>query len=152
MTFQRKQAEKAASEVLSILESQGANDFSEVMDSCSDQENIPDEGKCCNKNGGENSKDDEASMASRMDGGEVEDGMSGSEVSISPSQVGALSWKSRANSSDPLDKKKEDQARRRQRRNFISRIGSSPQPHLGKSCRKIKSSVDMRSVSEHYPK
>ncbi|CAA6660721.1 unnamed protein product [Spirodela intermedia] len=149
VTFQRKQAEKAANEVLSILESQGINDFSEVMDSWSDQENAPDEGKCCNENCGENLKDDEASMASIMDGGEVEDGMSGSEVNISPSQGGGLSWKSRANSSDSLDKRKEDQARRRQRRNFISRIGSSPQLHLGKSCRKIKTSVDMRREKEN---
>ncbi|MQL76836.1 hypothetical protein Taro_009239 [Colocasia esculenta] len=145
VTIQRRKAEKAASEVLAILELQGVNDFPEVIDSSSDRDHITDE----SKGSVENAKEDETSTASRMDRSDVEDGMSGSEVEISNPQGRSLSWKSRNNSSDSSEKGKKYQARQRHGRGFISRIGSSPQHLSGKSCRRIKSSRDIGSASEN---
>ncbi|XP_078434715.1 uncharacterized protein LOC144705770 isoform X2 [Wolffia australiana] len=134
---QRQQAEKAANEVLSILESRGiAADFSEVMDSCSDQEIAPEEEGKCSFNSELDGNDDEAS---------IEDGtreQSDAGAASSP-QGGTLSWKSRSSSSDSLkNKMKEEQAGRRQRLSLISKVGSSSSTlHLGKSCRKIKNTA-----------
>uniref|UniRef100_A0A1D1YD50 Uncharacterized protein n=1 Tax=Anthurium amnicola TaxID=1678845 RepID=A0A1D1YD50_9ARAE len=145
VTIQRKKAEKAATEVLAILESQGVNDSSEVIDSSSDRDNVTRESKGSDGN----AKGDDTSTASRMDRSDVEDGMSGSEVEVSPSQGRSLSWKSRNSNSDSSEKGKEFQARQRPRRGFISRVESSPQHLLGKSCRRINGGRDLGSASEN---
>ena len=139
MISQRKQAEKATNEVLSILESRGFSDFTEAIDSYSDRDNVLEEGKCSNENSGEILNDDEASTASRID----------ETLEESESRGRSLSWISRTNSSESLDKKKEEQSRQRPKTNLLSRIGSSAQLPPGKSCRKIKKTLDRGSVSNH---
>ena len=135
VTIQRKNAEKAAEEVLAILEAQGIGDFSELTDSSSDQDEVP--GGL--KGSDDTFKEDETSTASKVEQSEVEDALSGSELEVSPSQVGSISWKGRSSSPDSHEKQKAKQIRQRQRWcSFISTAGSSPKYHLGKSCRKIK--------------
>lgn len=129
VTVQRKKAEKAAAEVLTILETQGISDLSEAIDSSSDGE-VP-----CD----DTLKEYESSIASRVGKSEVEDGLSGTEPEVSPSQGKSLSWKSHSKSPDSHDKQREKQTRQRQRRrNFVTTLQSSSKHQLGKSCRKIK--------------
>lgn len=126
VTIQRKKAEKAAAEVLAILETRGLGDLSEAIDSSSDRE------VSC----GDTLKEDESSTASRMERSEVEDG---SEPEVPPTQGRSLSWRSHSNSPDSRDKQRAKQIRQRQRRrSFISTLQSSSKHELGKSCRKIK--------------
>ncbi|EHA8589348.1 hypothetical protein COCNU_scaffold009328G000010 [Cocos nucifera] len=135
VTIQRKKAEKAAAEVLAILEAQGIDDFSELTDSSSDQNEVPSGMKGCE----DTFKEDETSTASKMEKSEVEDVLSGSEHEVSPSQVGSISWTGCSSSPDFQKMQKAKQIRQRQRRwCFMSSAGSSPKYHLGKSCRKIK--------------
>lgn len=135
VTVQRKKAEKAAEEVLAILDAQGFGDFFEVTDLSSDQDEVP--GGL--KGSDDTLKEDETSTASKMDKSEVEDALSGSELELSPSQVGSISWKGRSSSPDSHEKQKAKQIRQRQRWcSFMSTAGSSPKYHLGKSCRKIR--------------
>jgi len=86
VTIQRKKAEKAAAEVLAILETQGIGDLSEAIDSSSDGE-VP-----CD----DTQKEYESSTASRMERSEVEDGLPGSEPEVSPLKVGAYLGKATA--------------------------------------------------------
>lgn len=138
MIIQRKKAEKAATEVLTILENQGEGYFAEVIDSSSDQDDVDGETKRSDV------KEDETSNASRVEKSEVEDGLSGSEPETSPSQGRSLSWKGRSSSPDSHEK----QIRQRQRRSsFTSATESSGKHQLGKSCRKIRQS-EMRSAAE----
>ncbi|OIV88995.1 hypothetical protein TanjilG_07619 [Lupinus angustifolius] len=124
VTLQRKMAEKATVEVLSILESQGLSDASEEFDFSSDLETPCDSGL----------SNDSASAK----GGER------SNADSSPAPSRSLSWKGRLDSSRSLDKYKTSNMRRRS--NF-SLISSSSSHRLGKSCRRLKHR-ETRSLEE----
>ncbi|KAL8233228.1 hypothetical protein R6Q57_003006 [Mikania cordata] len=115
VSLQRKKAEKAAADVLAILENHGENDISEPIDTGSEEEEM---------------------SSDFMDDKHVEtEGFSGSEVESSVSGKN-LSWKNSKNpSSCFLDKKYMDATRRR--RNSFMSTGSSPR-RVGKSCRQIR--------------
>lgn len=127
-TVQRKKAEKAAAEVLAILETQGIGDLCEATDSSFNGE-VPYD---------DTQKEYESSAASRVERSEVDDGLSGTEHEVSPLQGRSLSWKSHS-SRDSHDKQRAKQIRQRQRRrSFMTALQSSSKHQLGKSCRKIK--------------
>lgn len=138
VTIQRKKAEKAAAGVLAILETQGIGDLSESVDYSSDGEVPYDYTR----------KEYESSTASRMERSEVEDGLSGTEPEISPSQGRSISWKSHSNSPDSQDKPRAKQIKQRQRQRSFMTLQSSSKHQLGKSCRKIKR-TDGGSSGEH---
>ena len=122
VTIQRKKAEKAAAKVLAILET-------EAIDLSSDGE-VP-----CD----DTQKENESSAASRMERSEVEDGLSGSEPEVSPSQGRSSSWKSHSINQNSHDKQRAKQIRQRQRpQSFMTTLQSSSKHQLGKSCHKIK--------------
>ncbi|KAE9617533.1 hypothetical protein Lalb_Chr03g0036371 [Lupinus albus] len=124
VTLQRKMAEKATVEVLSILESQGLSDASEEIDFSSDLETPCDSGL----------SNDSASAK----GGDR------SNVDSSPAPSRSLSWKGRLHSSRSLEKYKTSNTRRR---SSFSLISSSPKHRLGKSCRRLNHR-ETRSVGE----
>lgn len=124
------------------METQGLNgDFSEVIDSSSDLEEIP-----CQQKGSHDHphavKEDDSSNMSKPDTSEVDDALSESESQISPTQGMSkiLSWKgvNRPASLVTNGDKKIDHNRQRQGRSFLSAVDSFPRHPLGKSCRKIK--------------
>lgn len=138
VNIQRKKAEKAAEEVLSILETQGITCISGLTDSSASRKNdelTDEEGNQCVIS--ENVKDNKFLASSRMDRSEVGDGLSCSDVDGSASDYNCLSWKSSSNSLESQEKSKTKQSRHRQRSNFINPLKSSSR-RLGKSCRKIK--------------
>ncbi|XP_077230404.1 transcriptional regulator ATRX isoform X2 [Tasmannia lanceolata] len=141
VSIQRKKAEKAAADVLSILENHGISDLSEAFDSSSEQDGVLSESKENNNS----VKEEEGSLTSLLKRTNVEDGLSGSELEGSPSLGRSLSWKSGSNFPNSLEKNS-GQARQRQR-TFLSTGGSSPKQRLGKSCRKIKRR-ETRSAAE----
>ncbi|URE44988.1 hypothetical protein MUK42_13577 [Musa troglodytarum] len=144
VSIQRRKAEQAATEAISILEIHGSNDLSAVVDSSSDKDGSPCDGKDCD----EAFKEDEASTAPKGERLEVEDARSTSEHEVSPSQVGSLSWKSHSSSPDFTRKLKGKQFRSKQRRISLRlSVETSPKYNLGKSCRKIKRK-EMRSTAE----
>ncbi|CAL9197279.1 unnamed protein product, partial [Musa hybrid cultivar] len=144
VSIQRRKAEQAATEAISILEIHGSNNLYEAVDSSSEKDGSPSDGKECD----EAFKEDEASTASKGERLEVEDAQSISEHEVSPSQVGSLSWKSRSSSPDFTRKLKGKQFRSKQRRiSLRSSVETSPKYNLGKSCRKIKRK-EMRSTAE----
>ncbi|KAK9075122.1 hypothetical protein SSX86_003441 [Deinandra increscens subsp. villosa] len=116
VSLQRKKAEKAAADVLAILEYHGKNDISEPVDTSSAEEEV---------------------SSDFMDDKHLEtEGFSGSEVESSSVIGKNLSWKNSKNQSSRfLDKKYMDASRRR--RNSFSSTGSSPR-RVGKSCRQIR--------------
>ncbi|CAL0303104.1 unnamed protein product [Lupinus luteus] len=124
VTLQRKMAEKATVEVLSILESQGLSDASEEFDFSSDLETPCDSGL----------SNDSASAK----GGER------SNVDSSPAPSRSLSWKGRLDSSRSLEKYKTSNMRRRSSFSFVN---SSSSHRLGKSCRRLKHR-ETRSLEE----
>lgn len=146
VSIQRKKAEKAAAEVLAILESQGISDFSETLDSCSDQDGV----LCESKESNNSTKDDERSTTSKLRS-EVEDGLSGSELEASSINGKTLSWKGNCNyAPNSFERRNFPQARRRHS-NFTS-TGSSSKHRLGKSCRQIRrerraAAADVRDAS-----
>lgn len=138
MNIQRKKAEKAAEEVLSILETQGITCVSGSTNLSTDQENdqlTDQEGNQCVIS--EDVKDEKFLTSSRMDRSEVDDGLSCSDIDGSASDYNCLSWKSSSNSLNSQEKLKTKQNRHRQRSSFINSLKSS-QRRPGKSCRKIK--------------
>lgn len=141
VTIQRKKAERAATEVLSIFESQGIGNFCEVVDSSSDKDEN-DGVLLRTTEGGNVVEEDDSSNASGMQNrSEVDDGCSGSEVEVSPSLGKCLSWKGSRNGSESLEKKKIIQTRQGiRRRAFIYSPEFSSKRQLGKSCRKLKRS------------
>ncbi|XP_020577069.1 uncharacterized protein LOC110022460 [Phalaenopsis equestris] len=148
VNIQRKKAEKAAEEVLSILETQGITCVSGLTDSSADEKNnlfTDQESSQCIIS--EDVKDDKSLTSSRMDRSEVVDGLSCSDIDGSPSVYRRLSWKSHASSLDSQEKVKTKQNRCRQRSSFAGAPKSSPR-RPGKSCRKIKKS-DVGSASEN---
>ncbi|XP_044978766.1 uncharacterized protein LOC123446077 [Hordeum vulgare subsp. vulgare] len=127
VTAQRREAERAAAEVLAILDSQG---FSDAADSGSDDDacgppEAPDHGT-----GGQAR-------------GEAEDALSGSELG-GPPQPGGLSWKGRAASPGADRRHPHLKARQRHghghRRSYFYLLAadSSPKYQPGQSCRKIR--------------
>lgn len=129
VTLQRKKAEKAAVEVLAILETRRIGDLSEAIEWDSERD-VP---------GGDNIlKENESSTASRTERSEVEDGFSGLEPEISPSQDKNLSWESRNDSPNSYDKQRAKQIKQRQKSfSSTSSLKSSLKHHSGKSCRRI---------------
>ncbi|KAF0927478.1 hypothetical protein E2562_033554 [Oryza meyeriana var. granulata] len=135
VTAQRRKAERAAGEVLAILESQGLARFSDAADSGSD--------------------DDEDDPESAESGGkarrEAEDALSGSELggtAGAAAQAGGLSWKGRAASHEPQRRQQQQQQLKgrqlRQRHShrtgyfYLVPADSSPKYQPGQSCRKVK--------------
>ncbi|RZS05749.1 hypothetical protein BHM03_00036313 [Ensete ventricosum] len=92
MTIQRRKAEQAAIDAISILETHGINDLFEEIDSSSDKDESP----CGEKGCEEASKEDEVCTASKAERMVVEDAQSSSELEVSFSQVRSLSWRSRS--------------------------------------------------------
>ncbi|KAF8395353.1 hypothetical protein HHK36_019299 [Tetracentron sinense] len=121
VTLQRKKAEKAAAEVLAILENHGISDHSEAFDSSSEQEGVLRE----SKEGNNSTKEDGSSVTSISRRNDAEE-FSGLELECSPLPGRSLSWKSCQDSPYSLEKKYIDQARRRCSSSFASTIESSP--------------------------
>lgn len=147
VNIQRKKAEKAAEEVLSILETQGITCISGLTDSSTDQENH----QLSDQEGNqrmisEDVKDDKFLTSSRMKRSELDDGLSCSDIDGSASDYNGLSWKSHGSTLDSKDKLKTKHNRHRQS-SFIITVKSS-QRRPGKSCRKIKR-TDAGSASDN---
>ncbi|KAL5202384.1 hypothetical protein ABZP36_013336 [Zizania latifolia] len=136
VTTQRRKAERAAVEVLAILESQGLARFSDAADSGSDDEDDP-----------------EAAQSGDKARGEAEDALSGSELggAAAEAQAGGLSWKGRAPSHELQRRQQHQQLKGRQLRQrhshghshrrgyfYLLTADSSPKYQPGQSCRKIK--------------
>ncbi|KAK1275164.1 hypothetical protein QJS04_geneDACA010098 [Acorus gramineus] len=138
VTIQRKKAEKATAEALSILETHGVSDLSEACDSSSDQDDVH-----CVLKESENDSKEENSSTSRVQRGEAEDRLSSSEVETPPNLGRRLSWKGLNNGDKTPDKrdlnlKKAISSTTHRHRNFLLANGSSPKHYSGKSCRRIK--------------
>nr|CAB3461320.1 unnamed protein product [Digitaria exilis] len=149
VTAQRRKAERAAAEVLAILDSQGFGRLSDAADdSCTEDE--------------VDTGDPDAATAAG--GNAAEDALSGSELgaqgAAAAAQAGGLSWKGRAGAAShdcerrrPLQQQKGRQLRQKHghghRRGYLySRAAdSSPKYHPGHSCRKIKRK-ELRSQAE----
>ena len=154
VTAQRRKAERAAAEVLAILDSQGFGRLSDAADD-SGSEDEADTG------------DTEPGAAERDGGGgnAAEDALSGSELgapapaaaAAAAAQAGGLSWRGRAASPECERRRPQHQQHKgrqpRQRHGhghrrgyFYSRAAdSSPKYHPGQSCQKIKRKELMRS-------
>uniref|UniRef100_A0A0E0L359 Uncharacterized protein n=1 Tax=Oryza punctata TaxID=4537 RepID=A0A0E0L359_ORYPU len=139
---QRRKAERAAGEVLAILESQGLARFSDAADS-----------------GSGSGSDDEDGLESTESGGkargEAEDAMSGSELggtataaaAAAAAAAGGLSWKGRALSHESQRRQQQQQLKGRHLRQrhshrrgyfYLLAADSSPKYQPGQSCRKVK--------------
>ncbi|KAG9459051.1 hypothetical protein H6P81_003559 [Aristolochia fimbriata] len=150
VTSQRKKAEKAATEVLTILENHGISDFSEAFDSNSDQDGFEGDWK-----GSDNSmKEEKHHMTAKSSKDDVEDGLSSSELEASSTPGRCLSWKSGSHNHRYYEKKTLSQPRRRPS-GFSYTSGSSSKRQLGKSCRQIKrremgeAQEDVRDASQN---
>uniref|UniRef100_A0A0E0HF92 Uncharacterized protein n=1 Tax=Oryza nivara TaxID=4536 RepID=A0A0E0HF92_ORYNI len=136
VTAQRRKAERAAGEVLAILESQGLARFSDVADSGS-------------------GSDDEDGLESAESGGkargDAEDALSGSEFggTATAAAAGGLSWKGRAVSHESQRRQQQQlkqlKGRHLRQRNshrrgyfYLLAADSSPKYQPGQSCRKVK--------------
>ncbi|KAG6602264.1 hypothetical protein SDJN02_06998, partial [Cucurbita argyrosperma subsp. argyrosperma] len=129
ITLQRKMAEKATADVLSILEDNGVSDISETFDSNSDHET-----PCEWKVGNDPARDDVNSSSIRRRNEREE--YAGSDIDTSPVLGGSLSWKGRKDS--PRTREKYKKISVRSRSSFASIGSSSPKHQLGRSCRQIK--------------
>jgi hypothetical protein len=143
--------ERAAAEVLAILDSQGFGRLSDAADDSGTEDEV-------------DAGNPDAAERGRGGGNAAEDALSGSELSAqaaaaAAAQAGGLSWKGRAGSHDcerrrPLQQQKGRQLRQRhghghRRGYFYSRAAdSSPKYHPGQSCRKIKRK-ELRSRLAH---
>lgn len=148
VNVQRRKAEKAAEEVLSILETQGITCNSGLTDSSTEQENS----QLNDQEGNQyiiskDVKEDKFLKSTRMDRSEVDDGLSCSDIDGSSSDYNCLSWKSHGSDLDSQEKLKTKQNRHRERSRFISTLKSSSR-RTGKSCRKIKK-PDVGSASDN---
>ncbi|KAJ6909166.1 hypothetical protein NC652_020213 [Populus alba x Populus x berolinensis] len=128
VSLQRLKAEKATADVLSILESNGISDDSEIFGSNSDQDTP------CESKVGKKTKQEESSVISKVTKYKLEE-HSGSGHDFSSSQGRNLSWKGRKHSPRSLEKCKDPSLRRRS--SFAS-TSSSPKHHQGKSCRQVR--------------
>ncbi|KAM0857476.1 hypothetical protein ACQ4PT_048449 [Festuca glaucescens] len=140
VTAQRRKADRAAAEVLAILDSQGFGRFSDAADSGSDDDGAGGTPDSPERGGGGEAR------------GEAEDALSGSEqggpAGAPHPGPGGLSWKGRAASPDSDRRQPHHRARQlRQRHGHSHRrnsyfrslaADSSPKYQPGQSCRKIK--------------
>ncbi|XP_010243845.1 PREDICTED: enolase-phosphatase E1-like isoform X2 [Nelumbo nucifera] len=141
VTLQRKKAEKATAEVLSILENHGISDFSEAFDSSSDQEEASK-----SKEDDDSTKKEESSVTSELRDKPEELPSLELEGSL-PGR--SLCWKSSNDSPKSTEKKYMDQARR-QRSSLMYTSWSSPRQCPGKSCRQIKRRETRSAEDEVY--
>uniref|UniRef100_J3L607 Uncharacterized protein n=2 Tax=Oryza brachyantha TaxID=4533 RepID=J3L607_ORYBR len=132
VTAQRRQAERAATEVLAILESQGfGGHLSDVLDSGSDHDgeddddDDPREARSDGDTAGSRGEEKTAAPAQ----GEAEDALSGT------ARPGGLSWKGRS-----VSPRKARQLKQKHRRSYFYLLSSDPSPkyRMGQSCRKNK--------------
>ncbi|KAJ1263147.1 hypothetical protein BS78_09G161700 [Paspalum vaginatum] len=146
---QRRKAERAAAEVLAILDSQGFGRLSDAADGS---------GSGSEDEAGAGGPDAHAAERDRGGGNAAEDALSGSELGalVAAAPAGGLSWKGRAASPD-CERRRHKGRQLRQRHGhghghrrgyFYSRASdSSPKYHPGQSCRKIRRK-ELRSQSE----
>ncbi|KAL5230839.1 hypothetical protein ABZP36_029615 [Zizania latifolia] len=149
VTTQRRMAERAAGEVLAILESQGLARFSDAADSGFDDEDDP-----------------EVSESGGKARGEAEDALSGPELggTAAEAQAGGLSWKGRVACHESQRRQQQrQQLKGRQLRQkhshghshrrgyfYLLTSDSSPKYQPGQSCRKIKRK-ELRSMHCKLP-
>lgn len=132
VTAQRRQAERATTEVLAILDSQG---FGGHLSDDSDQDGEEGGGKSRGDTAGAAGEEEEEPAAAK---GETEDALSGT------AQPGGLSWKGRS-----VSPRKATQLKQKQRRSsyfylLSSSSDSSPKYRMGQSCRKNKRRIELR--------
>ncbi|XP_062091855.1 uncharacterized protein LOC133797809 [Humulus lupulus] len=141
VSLQRRMAEKATVDVLTILENQGISDTSEAFDSSSDQEaqQQPHEGN--------HYPNQQGHFASRRRS-ELEE-FSGSDRDASPVSGRSLSWKGRSKSPRSRENYKNPSMRRRNAYSSLGSSSSSSRHHLGKSCRQIRRRETRTVVEEH---
>ncbi|XVF82754.1 hypothetical protein PTKIN_Ptkin16aG0075000 [Pterospermum kingtungense] len=130
VSVQRRRAEKAAADVLAILENNGASDISEDLDSSSDRD-ASFESKMHNGP----TKEEERSVNSKV-GKKESDELSGSALDFSSVSRRSLSWKGRKSASRSPEQYKDSLVRRRN--SFASMGFSSPKHRQGKSCRQMR--------------
>lgn len=149
MTTQRRKAERAAAEVLAILESQGFDRFSDAADSDYGDDD---------ETGGPESAECGSGGKARV---EAEDALSSSELggpTGAPQAAGALSWKGRAGSPDSDRRQPHQKVRQLRQRHshnnhrrsyfYLLTADSSPKYQPGQSCRKIKRKELIRLQTE----
>lgn len=130
VSLQRKKAEKATADVLAILEDRGLSDFSEEIDSSSDQEINNFESKLEN-----DFQEEESPVGLKIERNHRND-LSGFEIETSSLPGRSLSWKS-GRDSPSSDRKKYINSQKRSP--FTSPSFSSPRRSAGgKSCRRIR--------------
>ena len=144
VTAQRRKAERAAAEVLAILDSQG---FGGLCDDAADSGSEDEV-----DNGSPDAAESDRGGGGNARGEAPEDALSGSELGsqAAAAQAGRLSWKGRAANPDWVRQRPQQQPQKgrqlRQRHSHGHRRGciysraadSSPKYHPGQSCRKIK--------------
>ncbi|KAK4766177.1 hypothetical protein SAY87_007819 [Trapa incisa] len=131
VSLQRKKAEKAAVDVLAILETHGVNEISDSYYSSSDQEPTP----CVQKLRGSDPKNSEGSANSVGRDSELEK-FSSPELEPSTTTGRRIPWKGRRDHpSHSVEKFKDSPIRRR---SSFACVGLSSKQQLGKSCRQIK--------------
>ncbi|KAL6614135.1 hypothetical protein ACP70R_036405 [Stipagrostis hirtigluma subsp. patula] len=138
VTAQRRQAERAAAEVLDILDSHGfGGQLSDAADdSGSDQDGEEEDENDDRKSRGETARatgEEEPSAAQR----EAEDALSGT------AQPGGLSWKGRSVSPRKARQLKQHHRRRYLHLLSMSSSDSSPKYQMGQSCRKNKRRLEL---------
>ncbi|XP_060963795.1 uncharacterized protein LOC115706120 isoform X1 [Cannabis sativa] len=130
VSIQRRMAEKATVDVLTILENQGISDTSEAFDSSSDQEAHRESHE------GDHYPTQEEHFTSRRQSNLEE--FSGSDRDASPVSGRSLSWKGRSKSPRSHEKYKNPSTRRRNAFSSLGSSSSSSRHHFGKSCRQIR--------------
>ncbi|KAI8563487.1 hypothetical protein RHMOL_Rhmol03G0114500 [Rhododendron molle] len=131
VSLQRKKAEKAAADVLAILENNGISEFSDEFDSTSEQDVIH-----CESKAGHSPEEEDSSVDSRMQRNHTDE-LSSSELESSPLPGRRLSWKGCKDCSHSREKKYMDSPIRR-RNSSVSTTSASPRCRVGKSCRQIR--------------
>ncbi|XP_058204984.1 uncharacterized protein LOC131318944 isoform X2 [Rhododendron vialii] len=131
VSLQRKKAEKAAADVLAILENNGISEFSDEFDSTSEQDVIH-----CESKAGHSPEEEESSVDSRMQRNHTDE-LSSSELESSPLPGRRLSWKGCKDCLRSREKKYMDSPIRR-RSSSVSTTSASPRCRVGKSCRQIR--------------
>ncbi|KAF5742600.1 hypothetical protein HS088_TW09G00651 [Tripterygium wilfordii] len=137
VSLQRKKAEKATADVLSILENNGTGDISEAFDSSSEQDTP------CESKTGNTSPKNENPVDSKVRKNESDE-LSGFDPDFSPLPGRSLSWKGRKDPSRSNGKYKDSLS---DRRSSFSYTGSSSSKQCrGSSCRRNRRN-ETRSVS-----
>ncbi|XP_074582952.1 uncharacterized protein LOC141839159 isoform X2 [Curcuma longa] len=140
MIIQRRKTEQAATEAISILETNGMNDLSDAIDSSFDKNESTIGEKGC--------KEDFRSELCTKANEErivIADAQSNSYLEDSSSQFTSLSWKSHCSSPNSPQKPKGKPIKQRYRqKSFMLCVKSSPKYSLGKSCYKKKEDKGVR--------